>query len=152
MLAQLKYGRAVWTFCVAHVVVTVLAIALSVGIGMGMNLPPTEEPMQNQAYLISERFLPAMNLVVWGVSAAVYFRGSLKTRNEAIGLGVFWVAIAVVVDYIFFVLIKNPISLSPHDFYVGQFPWIYLIYAAIFLGPLAMVVWSEFGAARPVTR
>ena len=77
MLAQLKYGRAAWTFCVAYVVVTVLAIALSVGIGMGMNLPPTEEPMQNQAYLISERFLPAMNLVVWGV-----FCGGLFPRER----------------------------------------------------------------------
>ena len=35
---------------------------------------------------------------------------------------------AIVVDYVGFVLIKNPISLTPHDFYIGQFPWIYLIY------------------------
>jgi len=43
---------------------------------------------------------------------------------------------ALVVDYVFFVLIKNPISLSPHDFYIGQSPWIYLIYVAILISPL----------------
>jgi hypothetical protein len=128
---------------VAYVVVTVLAIALSVAIGMLGHLPPTPEPMQNQAYLLSERFLPGMNLVVWGIFAWVYFRRSTATRGEAVALGVLWLAAAVVVDYVGFVLIRNPLSLSPHDFYVGQFPWIYLIYVAIFLAPVCWVALRE---------
>jgi hypothetical protein len=116
-------GLASWAvFCVAYVAVTVLAIALSVALGMIGHLPPTPEPMQNQAYLLSERFLPGMNLVVWGIFAWVYFRRSTATRGEAVALGMFWLAAAVVVDYVGFVLIRNPLSLSPHDFYVGQFP------------------------------
>src|ERR1700754_1611394 len=146
-MARLRYGRAAWIFCVAYVVVTVLAIALSVAIGMIGNLPPTPEPMQNQAYLISERFLPGMNLVVWGIFAWVYFRRSTATRGEAVALGVFWLAAAVVVDYVGFVLIRNPLSLSPHDFYLGQFPWIYLIYVAIFLGPVCFVALQGFKSA-----
>jgi hypothetical protein len=46
----------------------------------------------------------------------------------------------MLVDYVGFVLIKNPISLSAHDFYIGQFPWIYLIYLAIFVSPLLYVL------------
>jgi hypothetical protein len=46
-----------------------------------------------------------------------------------------------------FVLIRNPLSLSPHDFYVGQFPWIYLIYVAIFLAPVCFVALQGFKSA-----
>ncbi|HEY6413299.1 MAG TPA: hypothetical protein VIX42_06410 [Edaphobacter sp.] len=142
--SRLKYGRATWIFVLAYVLVTILAVALSVSIGMVGHMPPTPEPMQNQAYLLSERFLPLLNLVVWGIFARVYFRRRVTAdpvalRREAISLGMFWLAAAVVVDYVGFVLIKNPISLSPHDFYVGQFPWIYLIYVAIFFAPVCSV-------------
>jgi hypothetical protein len=146
-MTELRWGRAVWIFCAAYVVVTVLAVGLSVAIGVFGHMPPTAEPMQNQAYLLSERFLPWMNLVVWGIFAWVYFRGRETRRGEAVSLGAFWVAAAVVVDYVGFVLIRNPLSLSPHDFYVGQFPWIYLIYVAIFLGPVCFVGLQGFKSA-----
>jgi hypothetical protein len=141
MPPRLNYKRAVVTFLLAYIVVTILAIALSVGIGVALHLPPTAEPMQNQAYLISERFLPFLNLAVWGLFARAYLRHRThgersETRREAIALGTFWLAAAVAVDYVFFVQIKNPISLNPHDFYIGQFPWIYLIYVAIFFAPV----------------
>jgi hypothetical protein len=121
--------------------VTILAIALSVSIGMVGHLPPTAEPLQNQAYLLSERFYPLLNLLVWGLFAWVYFRerttaDRLALRGEAFVLGAFWMVTAIVVDYVGFVLIKNPISLTPHDFYIGQAPWIYLIYVGIFFAPL----------------
>jgi hypothetical protein len=149
-MAELRWGRAVWVFCVAYVLVTVLAIGLSVAIGVLGHMPPTAEPMQNQAYLLSERFLPGMNLVVWGIFAGIYFRGrrdAVSLRREAYWLGGFWVTAAVVVDYVGFVLIRNPLSLSPHDFYVGQAPWIYMIYVAIFLGPVCWVGLQGFKQA-----
>ena len=46
----------------------------------------------------------------------------------------------MVVDYVCFVLIKNPISLNPHDFYIGQFPWIYLIYVTVLFAPFCSVI------------
>ncbi len=164
MLPQLKYKRAVATFLLAYIVVTILAIALSVAIGIALNLPQTPEPMQNRAYLLSERFLPLLNLVVWGFFAWVYLgrqthpqrskvmdkalstaqsETKSDTRREAIALGTFWFIAAAAVDYLFFVLIKNPLSLTPHDFYMGQFPWIYLIYSAIFLAPIATSAMSS---------
>lgn len=150
-MAELRWGRAVWIFCVAYVVVTVLAIGLSVTLGV-LGMPTTPQPMLNQAYLLSERFLPGMNLLVWGISAWIYFRGRddlgvVPQRREAFCLGGFWLAAAVVVDYVGFVLIRNPLSLSPHDFYVGQSPWIYLIYLAIFLGPVFWMALQGFRSA-----
>jgi hypothetical protein len=137
--SRLKYGRAVWTFILAYVAVTILAIALSVSISIAMHVTGAMPPLENPAYLLSERFLPFLNLFVWMAFAGVYFKGlagnELALRRESIALGVFWLLAAMLVDYVGFVLIKNPISLSPHDFYIGQFPWIYLIYVAVLLSP-----------------
>ncbi len=139
---RIRYTRAIVTFVLAYIVVTILGIALSVSIGVIGHMPESSEPMKNEAYLVSERFLPLLNLVVWGMFAWIYFRGRMGNREltglrrEAWTLGFFWLAAAVVVDYVGFVLIKNPISLSPHDFYIGQFPWIYLIYVAVLFSPL----------------
>ena len=119
---RLYYGRAIGLFVATYIVVTILAIALSLLIGMIGHMPETAEPMQNQAYLLSERFLPLLNLIVWGLFAWVYFRRRVAPREEALLLGAFWLVAAIVVDYVGFVLIKNPISLNPHDFYIGQFP------------------------------
>jgi hypothetical protein len=141
MQRRLNYPRAIATFVSAYVVVTILGIALSVAISILKHTPQTAAPMDNQAYLLSERFLPWLNLVVWAIFAWVYFRSrrhndSPTLREEAFALGAFWLTAAVMVDYVGFVLIRNPISLSPHDFYIGQFPWIYLIYVAVLIAPL----------------
>ena len=98
-MAQLRWGRAVWVFCVSYVVVTMLAIGLSVAIGVIGHMPPTAEPTENQAYLLSERLLPGMNLMVWGIFAGIYFRGrgdegAAARRREAFWLGGLWVAAA----------------------------------------------------------
>ena len=138
--SRLNYGRAVWIFVLAYVAVTILAIALSVALSIGMHVTGAMPPLENPAYLLSERFLPFLNLLVWMTFAWVYFKrrvgDGLALRREAVALGVFWLVAAMVVDYVGFVLIRNPISLSPHDFYIGQFPWIYLIYVAILISPL----------------
>jgi hypothetical protein len=69
-------------------------------------------------------------------------------RREAWALGAFWLAAAVVMDYVGFVLIKNPISLSPHDFYIGQLPWIYLIYVAVLLSPFCYLIFASRGGSQ----
>ena len=151
---RIRYTRAIVTFVLAYIVVTILGIALSISIGIVGHMPESVEPMKNEAYLISEKFLPLLNLVVWGMFAWVYFRGRvggrerMSLRGEAWALGIFWLVAAVVVDYVGFVLIKNPISLSPHDFYVGQFPWIYLIYVAVLFSPVCCVMLARGGAER----
>lgn len=152
--SRLNYKRAIATFILAYISVTVLAVALSVSIGIAKDLPSSTNALQNQAYLLSERFLPILNLVVWSIFAWAYFRSRAKRTartallKEARALGLFWMIAAIIVDYVGFVLIKNPISLSPHDFYIGQFPWIYLIYIAIALGPLCYAALTKGAASE----
>jgi len=95
--------------------------------------------VHSPSYLFAEKFFPIINLLVWTAFTWVYFklrRNAPVLLREAIILGACWQILAMFVDYVGFVLIKNPISLSAHDFYIGQFPWIYLIYLAIFISPI----------------
>ena len=144
--ATLKSKRAIVSFLLAYVAITILGTALSLAIGAIQHTPLTAEPMQNQAYLLSERFLPLLNLLVWMAGSWLYFRNTPKRHisgKDSLVLGVFWLAIALPLDFIAFVLIKTPISLSPRDFYIGQFPWIYLIYLCVFLGPVCYMTFRR---------
>ncbi len=131
--------RAIVTFSAAYVIVTLLAIALSMAVETTMHNPPTSDMVHSPSYVFAEKFFPIINLLVWTAFSWVYFklrRNAPVLLREAIVLGAFWLILAMLVDYVGFVLIKNPISLSAHDFYIGQFPWIYLIYLAIFISPI----------------
>jgi len=136
--AAIKPLRAAWVFLLAYVTITVVATAFSLAIDSRMHVPGDTPPLNNPAYLLAEKFFPLLNLFVWVGFAGLYFRkrviDALSTR-EALVLGALWLGLAVIVDYVGFVLIKNPISLSPHDFYIGQAPWIYLIYAVVLVSP-----------------
>jgi hypothetical protein len=140
---QLRYGRAVSMFVLAYLVITVLAVALALALEAAMNAPPTQAMVFSPSYVLSEKFYPLLNLLVWTTFAWVYFKprsddsGRLR---EALHLGAFWLGLALVVDYVAFVYFKHPYSLSAHDFYVGQFPWIYLIYVALFASPAVYVL------------
>jgi hypothetical protein len=141
---QLRPKRAVATFVFAYALITIAGTGLSLGIAAILHTPSTSEPLQNSAYVLSEPFLPFLNLLVWGWAAWLYFRNSsVAMRAESIALGVFWLAVALPLDFVAFVLIKTPISLSPYDFYIGQFPWIYLIYIAVLVSPLCYTTLSR---------
>ena len=148
--ATLKWRRAVAAFLSAYLAITILGTVLSFAIAAILHTPTTSEPMQNEAYLLSERFLPFLNFLVWMAGSWLYFRNSLEKRipkEESLALGVFWLAIALPLDFVAFVAIRTPISLSPYDFYVRQFPWIYLIYIVVFISPLCYM-----GLSRTLNR
>ena len=90
-------------------------------------------------------------LLIWPLFAWLYFRRAGRSAasvsaREALHLSFFWLLGAVVVDFVGFVVIKNPWSLSPRQFYVDYQPWITLIYAAIFASP-----WIYLLVARSAT-
>jgi len=148
---RLNRTRAIVTFVVAYVAITILGTALSLACSAMLGAPMTAEPMQNAGYLLSERFLPMLNLLVWMALSWAYFKGRRideLARREALRLGIFWLALALPIDFACFVCIKSPISLSTHDFYVGQFPWIYLIYIAVLVSPWCFVVVSSLRGAK----
>ena len=142
MFSRLRFLRAVLLFLLGYVVVTILAIALAMSVEAIMQPNHTGKMVLNPAYIFSQRVYPLLNLLIWIPMSWIYFKapkGVSDLRSEAWTLGAFWLALALIVDLVGFVLIENPISLSPYDFYVGQFPWIYLIYLAIFLSPILYV-------------
>jgi len=133
------YTRAIVSFLAAYLIVTLLAIALSMAVEIAMHDPSTSDMVHSPSYLFAEKFFPIINLLVWTAFSWVYFklrRNAPVLLREALVLGAFWLILAMLVDYVGFVLIKNPISLSAYDFYIGQFPWIYLIYVAILISPI----------------
>jgi hypothetical protein len=111
-----------------------------------MHVGNTSAPLENPAYLLAERFFPGMNLLVWTACGWLYFRGQKRSAGsprDAWMLGAVWLIAAVIVDFVGFVLIKNPISLTPREFYIGQFPWIYLIYVTVAIGPACALFLKE---------
>ena len=56
--ANLNYKRAITTFILAYLAMTVLATALALIIGANLHTPATDLPLQNAAYVLSEKFLP----------------------------------------------------------------------------------------------
>jgi hypothetical protein len=73
-------------------------------------------------------------------SAPCGLAAGVKTNSASAFL---WLICAMVVDFVGFVLIKNPWSMTPHELYVEYQPWITLIYISIFLGP-----WIRLGVSR----
>ena len=154
MQSDLDYKRAAWTFIAAYIVITILATAFSIAVAAFLRFPgESVAAFPPPAYRFAERFFPLLNLMVWMAFAWLYFSGRHDRKpglgKEAFALGAFWLAAAMAVDYICCVRIKNPISLDAHDFYVGQFPWIYLIYATVLLAPPCVVILRGLGDGTP---
>jgi len=140
--SSFRWSRALWTFAAAYAAITVVATAFCLGVSALIGGGRTVEPLDDPGYQLAEKLLPALNLAVWTPFAALYFRGRApgpELRREAWALGALWLAAALPVDYLGFVVLPSPISLSAHDFYLGQFPWIYLIYAAVLASPACLL-------------
>jgi hypothetical protein len=136
---SLHYKRAIALFILAYVAITIVATAAAILVDTLQPAPSAVSSMQDPGFRLTLPYEPLMNLAIWMACARLYFGKRIqqpKLYKEALVLGVLWLIIALPVDFICFVIIPNPISLSAHDFYVGQFPWIYLTYLAVLLSPL----------------
>jgi len=143
-----KWSAAGW-FVAAYVAITILATGFSLALESLMHVGNTTAPLENPAYLLAEKFFPAFNLLVWTACGWFYFRGHKRgpgSPREAWRLGVVWLIAAVIVDFVGFVVIKNPLSLTPREFYIGQFPWIYLIYITVAIGPTCALYLRQQGS------
>ena len=141
---SLAYRRAVLTFLGSYALIEIVAAMCSILVAAitHTNFSGNHADVHNHAFVTSERFYPLINLISWMTFAAIYFRrpaGKRSLAGEALRLGAFWLALALPFDVIFFILVKSPYSLSFHDFYVGQLPWIYIVYAVLFVSPLCYV-------------
>ena len=148
----LDIRRALIYFSIAYGVVTVLATATTVTYGIIYHSPQPEELgvslLKAPSFVATVPYHVLIMLLVWPVFAWVYLR-KRQPRNrdgelgESLRLSFFWLAAAMIVDFVCFVLIKHPWSLTPHEFYVEYEPWISLIYISIFLSPLIRLALSR---------
>lgn len=136
--------RALIYFLVAYVIVTILATAVSVLYGIVYSSPQPElgvSLLKAPSFTATVPYHVLIMLLVWPAFAWMYFR-KRQPRNrhselrEALRLSFFWLAAAMIVDFVCFVLIKHAWSFTPYEFYVEYQPWISLIYISIFLSPL----------------
>ena len=145
-------GPAFIYFFAAYVLVTVLAAGLTITYGMINHSPePSQlgvDMLQAPAFVATVPYHVLIMLLVWPVFALLYFRKRRPSSAEqesrvTMRLALLWLVSAMVVDFVGFVLIKNPWSMTAHELYVEYQPWITLIYLSIFLGP-----WIRLGISR----
>ncbi len=149
----LRYKRVILTWVIAYVLITALGTGLFFIIAGIQHTGSTTHPLQDPSYVLENKILPICNLVVWTALALVYFSkpNDLAAHNwygEALRLGALWLAIALPIDFLAFVVSPGPLSMSAHDFYVGQSPWIYLTYLAVFLSPTCAFALRQRGMSR----
>jgi hypothetical protein len=131
-------------FLVAYVLVTVLAAGLTIAYGNAHDLPDPDELgvglLQAPAFVATVPYHVLIMLVVWPAVAWLYFRtrrpaGRDQELRQTWILGLLWLGAAMVVDYVGFVLIDNPWSMTTRELYVEYQPWISLIYLSILVSP-----------------
>ncbi len=148
---KMNFTRALVLFFVAYIIVTILAVATTVTYGMVFKMPeasPGQSALQAPVFVATVPYHVLIMLIVWPVFAWIYFKkpeqkNPLLQSEETWYLAFLWLISAMVVDFVGFVLIKSPYSLTPHEFYVIYQPWISLIYIAIFLSPLIRLWFSR---------
>jgi hypothetical protein len=140
---ELNFKRAFACFIVAYCVVTIMAGATTIIYEILAHSPEAPKGvsiLKAPAFAATVPYHVLIMLIVWPVFAWLYFR---KRQNEnytmelkeTLQLSFFWLIAAIIVDFIGFVLLRHPYSLTPFEFYVVYQPWISLIYISIFLSP-----------------
>jgi hypothetical protein len=150
-ISVLSHKRGIAIFFVGYMAINVISTVLTLLVANALHISLSGQTVNihNHAVAVAERFYPLANLPVWLVCSWLYFRNhtdSGKQLNEAWRLGALWLVLGVLCNEIFFVLIRTSYSFSAHDWYIGQSPWIYLIYLIAFLSPVVYV--SAVGALR----
>jgi hypothetical protein len=152
---KLHLKRALLLFAAAYIIVSILAVAISITYGIVFNMPqppPGTSPVKAPVFLATVPYHVLVMLIIWPIFAGFYFKKSEKRtppqeKQETWRLAWLWLVLAMAVDYVGFVLIQTPFSLTFHQFYVDYQPWISLIYLVIFLSP-----WIRFGIVRLVKK
>jgi hypothetical protein len=136
--------NAIYSFLAAYWITNLLGFLLTVLFSIIFHPPSPQElgspASQAPAYLMTLPYHPLLNLVVWPVFAWSYLRRIVPEMRgkEARNLGIFWVAITIVVDLIGWVLIPHPWAMTFKEFYIDYQPWITLIYLIILAAPIVV--------------
>jgi len=149
---KLQYKRAIALFLLGYIGIAALGAGMALLLGALTGSPPSIST-HNPSYSIYENFLVLLNLIGWVLLSLLYFRSRIKKpnwRGEPLALGIFWLAMAAILDYVLFVFVQSPLYISAHDFYMGQFPWIYIIYVIVAISPLCSAMSGKAFSKKPI--
>jgi hypothetical protein len=139
---KLNFKKAILYFIWAYIIVTVLAYSLSYLVGSLMT-PVAQAPgasiFDDPVFVKTVPYHLLINLLVWTLCSYAYFKRAKDKKPDfqaAIYLSFLWLVLAMLVDLTAFVLIKSPVSLTPHQFYIEYQPWISITYLILFVSPL----------------
>ncbi|MDX9769096.1 MAG: hypothetical protein RBT19_01950 [Tenuifilaceae bacterium] len=95
------------------------------------------KPSESPAYLKTKPFHVLYNIVVFPAFAYFYLH-EVEPANlwfEAFILATSWSLITIAIDWVGWVIIKHPWSMTYKEMYIDYQPWITLIYLIIFASP-----------------
>ena len=125
-------------FYLAYVVVTLIGILHTIFNVKVLHMKNMKQSKgMGEAYEATKPWHPLYNLIIFPIFGYFYLSGLLNPKIEdAFITGALWTLIAIVVDYVGWILIKHPWRLTYKQFYVDYQPWITIIYTLIFFGPI----------------
>lgn len=134
-----NFGMSMLWFWTAYIIVTFIGIGHTIFNICVLHMKSMKDsPGMGEGYERTKPWHPLYNIIMFSVFGFLYMHGlSEPSIQEALVTGAVWSGICIVVDLFGWVIIKHPWSLSFKEFYIDYQPWITLIYAAIFLGPVA---------------
>ena len=137
-------ARALLALALAYVAVSTVGFGISLLVAELMGHSPWDavDVRDNDAYQRVATLLPLLNLAVWTGAARWYFAGR-RLRYPAWPLGISWLAVAVLLDYLIFIVPDHALALDSASFYFGQGPWIYLTYMAVAVSAFLGRWWTE---------
>lgn len=137
--SKLNSKRALITFLIAYIIVTILATASSIGYSIFLNVPAVpksgESVLQAPNFVATVPFHVLIMFIIWPLFTRYYFKKRVPEFKETLNLALFWLIAAIVLDYLAYVMPTHAYALTHYEFYVIYQPWISLIYLAIFSSP-----------------
>lgn len=134
-----NFGMSMLWFWTAYIIVTFIGIGHTIFNICVLHMKSMKDsPGMGEGYERTKPWHPLYNIIMFSVFGFLYMHGlSEPSIQEALVTGAVWSGICIVADLFGWVIIKHPWSLSFKEFYIDYQPWITLIYAAIFSGPVA---------------
>lgn len=89
-----------------------------------------------EAYNKTKPWHPLYNLIILPIFAHLYFKGlDTVTLSNVMLTSILWGTSAIVIDFVGWVLIKHPLSLTFRRFYIEYQPWITIVYLVMYASP-----------------
>lgn len=132
-----NFGLSMLLFFICYIIVTAVGMLHTIFNIYILHMSPMDNNGMGEGYEKTKPWHPMYNIILFSLFGYFYMK-SLENPSltEAVITGAIWAGICIAIDIIGWVLIKHPWSLTFKEFYIDYQPWISLIYAAIFLGPI----------------